>query len=941
MPRGTRVVSRGLSVNEILDQLEDPIQGGIPPGSDIEVVMFPPQDNVSDGDDYPSDHELVLEEDKGSRLTRGLLIQDGEVQIRHPLIGDNDSDSDDDFGLDDDPQPTPLSPMSTVPLSRRPLSRQYDLDKGHTPEAGGSGMAPSKTGRDSDSVDSDEGVWDYGTFARPKNPNRKRSPSLTPPPLSPSPSRGETSAMSETEFSDHSGDDANILQGLISPNLPPAKRISKSVEVSKLTSIQKRAMTAREANLAKPKRPRVHLAGAKVVKEASILTPPQSLFQTVDTDSTPTVDTDCDSTCRQSKRQASSTRTSGRNRGRGRGRGQYVPSPMSDDDDDDSDDDTFRSTSGRGRAGQGRARARGGGESVGRGGRGRGGRGGNSPGNRPVRGRARGRGRGAGTASTRGPSVHPEVQNPLPNEIFWWDIKAPKNDKRKKEAMHAKPNPHWFNCEQVKYGETIPPTVENPPLHLSQTAEVLGVETELEAFELMWPKAFVDKVVEESIDYAHKSGQSGKIKDITYENHRCASAVMLLSGYNEFPSRTHLHESSSDVGCQLVKDSIRRDVLEHILQTTHLSGKDVDDAAKQDRWWKLRPVFDLINKTARDYHPYPTTLSVDEIMVRYYGKHRDRQYIKGKPIKFGFKFWAACHVDGTPFLIEPYCGIHTRLPPSPLGHGPDVVAGIVEVGKVLPGTRMLFDNLFTSVPLLQHLASLGISGTGTMRQNRTFSIPIPNKLAVQKLERGSSYQVFSSEVCVIGWHDSKGVHMASNEYLNHQEDYTTIRRYDRAKRANLQVPYPPMVRAYNQGMGGVDLLDRLVSYYCCQIRKRKWWWCVWAWAHNLQLVSAWKLFKRVTNKPTRYGLLEFMRAVVTQTLNKYGTKAMRPGPSRNLAHCAAASSLRYDGLNHWASDKCVERGVCQHCKKRTVFKCIKCNKFLHLEGCFRSYHVVT
>lgn len=29
-------------------------------------------------------------------------------------------------------------------------------------------------------------------------------------------------------------------------------------------------------------------------------------------------------------------------------------------------------------------------------------------------------------------------------------------------------------------------------------------------------------------------------------------------------------------------------------------------------------------------------LSVDESMIRYYGKHYAKQYIRGKPIRFGF-----------------------------------------------------------------------------------------------------------------------------------------------------------------------------------------------------------------------------------------------------------------------------------------------------------------
>ena len=129
----------------------------------------------------------------------------------------------------------------------------------------------------------------------------------------------------------------------------------------------------------------------------------------------------------------------------------------------------------------------------------------------------------------------------------------------------------------------------------------MRITDEINALELFIPKVFVDLVVEESIDYAVKSDQSHKVKDITYENVRCVMAVILLSGYNSFPERNHYHEQSPDVGCPLVQESIRRDVLENVLSCMHLAGKGKDEKLEQsrDRWWKLRPMFQCINETAK------------------------------------------------------------------------------------------------------------------------------------------------------------------------------------------------------------------------------------------------------------------------------------------------------------------------------------------------------
>ena len=35
-------------------------------------------------------------------------------------------------------------------------------------------------------------------------------------------------------------------------------------------------------------------------------------------------------------------------------------------------------------------------------------------------------------------------------------------------------------------------------------------------------------------------------------------------------------------------------------------------------------------------------LAVDEMMVRFYGHHGLNHFLRGKPIRFGFKLWALC-----------------------------------------------------------------------------------------------------------------------------------------------------------------------------------------------------------------------------------------------------------------------------------------------------------
>jgi hypothetical protein len=43
-------------------------------------------------------------------------------------------------------------------------------------------------------------------------------------------------------------------------------------------------------------------------------------------------------------------------------------------------------------------------------------------------------------------------------------------------------------------------------------------------------------------------------------------------------------------------------------------------------------------------------------MIPYFGGHPTKQFIRGKPVRFGYKIWALCTPDGYMINMEPYIG---------------------------------------------------------------------------------------------------------------------------------------------------------------------------------------------------------------------------------------------------------------------------------------------
>jgi hypothetical protein len=56
-----------------------------------------------------------------------------------------------------------------------------------------------------------------------------------------------------------------------------------------------------------------------------------------------------------------------------------------------------------------------------------------------------------------------------------------------------------------------------------------------------------------------------------------------------------------------------------------------------DRFWKVRLLFDQLNKSAKLYVMHPEHVSVDEAIVKYFGPHPLKQFMRGKPHRFGYK----------------------------------------------------------------------------------------------------------------------------------------------------------------------------------------------------------------------------------------------------------------------------------------------------------------
>ena len=153
-------------------------------------------------------------------------------------------------------------------------------------------------------------------------------------------------------------------------------------------------------------------------------------------------------------------------------------------------------------------------------------------------------------------------------------------------------------------------------------------------------------------------------------------------------------------------------------------------------------------------------------MVLYFGKHSCKQFIRGKPIQFGYKCWMLASATGMPIQCKTEesnergkQGKTKESNDDPLGTR--VVNSALEVCKE-PKKRVFFDTFFTSYKLVNELNTVGFSATGTMRENRSMKFPVMNVAEVKEKECGFYDYRSSGNISLVRWNDNSVVTLCSS-----------------------------------------------------------------------------------------------------------------------------------------------------------------------------------
>ena len=158
---------------------------------------------------------------------------------------------------------------------------------------------------------------------------------------------------------------------------------------------------------------------------------------------------------------------------------------------------------------------------------------------------------------------------------------------------------------------------------------------------------------------------------------------------------------------------------------------DSNNLPAGDKFAKIQPLQDRVNASLQQLGVFAKDLAIDEQMVPYFGRHSSKMFIRGKPIRFGYKNWVLASSDGYTYIFETYTG-ECDTKNSSMHLGPQVVSGLLSIVENPACHCAYFDNFFTSYYLLRDLHKKNFRALGTIREGCTIKCPLRPSVSIGK-----------------------------------------------------------------------------------------------------------------------------------------------------------------------------------------------------------------
>ena len=529
--------------------------------------------------------------------------------------------------------------------------------------------------------------------------------------------------------------------------------------------------------------------------------------------------------------------------------------------------------------------------------------------------------------------------------------------------------------------KNIPPAIEEPIhlLHNSPPAQqhslsehgryLLDCTEPIQFFDAIYRPYEIKCLVKQTNIY-RKQQKLTHFKKVTYEEMRCFLGLLLWTSLVPLPSLQAYFKLSKVYYLQHFREHITRDRFEELFKLLHLANnRKIPEHLDSARRFKAKLGKQLANVCANSARLLTPArgLSIDEMMVKFYGRSVVRQYMPAKPHKYGVKLWSiCCSCCGYSLTQSIYLGGSVESE-----GGRDVVLELAEP-YFDKGHVIYCDRFFSHLDLAAYLRSrstglVGTANTKTLPLDLQHLVNVMHpltwaykwfnlkaKIITQKRKMANLPELEAEEpVCLLVWMDKK--YRTANKQVvfitnclpaiptSIQRDCQQKNIRDENKHYTRQlISSPPVLKAYNNFMGGVDRHDRLVGQHSIPLTTKRGYMKVFYHLLDSAVVNAWILYKTAKQEKgewnmaakNRHTLAWFKECVLLSLCGSY-TSRMRTYSGTQTTTTKVDHSLKEISSHQIQPMKSIQefkdkptQGRCTLCReiKRTA-----CN------GCLKVY----
>lgn len=224
---------------------------------------------------------------------------------------------------------------------------------------------------------------------------------------------------------------------------------------------------------------------------------------------------------------------------------------------------------------------------------------------------------------------------------------------------------------------------------------------------------------------------------------------------------------------------------------------------------------------------------------------------------------------------------------------------------------------------MYRLSELGFSATGTLRSNRAKNLG--SLMEVKPFDKASKRGAYDyrfetdNELLVVCWKDSAIVTIITN--FGSIEPTNKVRRFCSAERKYVNVEQPNVLKEYNKSMGGVDLVDSMISTYRCTIQGKKWHWNIFINSLYQIICYSYRFYSDLHAKdPDRkLTFLEFRRMIATTLLKRSANlRAHKEGSESSMRSTSQKNTVDI-GTHLVKRSDSNKRRRCKHCTGQSLY----------------------